>query len=41
MKDGYDPSRIKGPLYFHDPKRGYVKLTKAVHDRIAEGAVKI
>ncbi|MFZ5718672.1 MAG: long-chain-acyl-CoA synthetase [Pseudomonadota bacterium] len=41
VADGYDPSRIKNPLFFHDPKRGYVKLTKAVFDRIAAGAVKI
>ncbi|WP_293677746.1 long-chain-acyl-CoA synthetase [uncultured Phenylobacterium sp.] len=41
VADGYDPSRIKGALFFHDPKRGYVKLTKSVFDRIATGAVKI
>jgi fatty-acyl-CoA synthase len=41
VADGYDPAKIKGPLFFHDPKRGYVKLTKAVFDRIAAGAVKI
>jgi fatty-acyl-CoA synthase len=40
IADGYDPAKIKGPLYFHDPKRGYVKLTKAVHDKIAGGLVK-
>ena len=39
--DGYDPTRIKGAMFFHDPKRGYVKLTKSVFDRIAAGAVKI
>lgn len=41
VADGYDPAKIKGPLFFHDPKRGYVKLTKAVFDRIASGAVKV
>jgi len=41
VADGYDPARIKNPLFFHDPKRGYVKLTKAVYDRIAAGGVKI
>jgi fatty-acyl-CoA synthase len=41
VADGYDPTRIKGALFFHDPKRGYVKLTKSVYDRIAAGAVKI
>ena len=41
VADGSDPAKIKGPLYFHDPKRGYVKLTKAVHERIAGGLAKV
>jgi len=41
VADGYDPAKIKGPLYFHDPKRGYVKLTKVVHDKISGGLVKV
>jgi fatty-acyl-CoA synthase len=41
VADGYDPAKIRGPLFFHDPKRGYIKLTKAVYDRIAEGGVKV
>ena len=41
VEEGYDPARIKGPLYFRDPKKGYIKLTKAVFDRLASGAVKV
>jgi fatty-acyl-CoA synthase len=41
VADGYDPEKIRGPLYFHDAKRGYVKLTRAVHDRIEGGLAKI
>jgi fatty-acyl-CoA synthase len=41
VADGYDPSKIRGPLFFHDPKRGYVKLTKAVWDKLQAGAVKV
>lgn len=41
VADGYDPSKIKGPLFFHDPKRGYVKVTKAVWDKLQAGAVKV
>jgi len=41
VADGYDPAKIKGPLFFHDPKRGYVKVTKAVFEKIASGAVKV
>ncbi len=39
--DGYDPARIKGGLWFRDPKKGYVKLTKSVFDRIESGAIKV
>jgi fatty-acyl-CoA synthase len=41
VADGYDPAKIKGPLYFHDPKRGYVKVTKSVFDRVSAGLVKV
>ncbi|HEY8572005.1 long-chain-acyl-CoA synthetase [Phenylobacterium sp.] len=41
VADGYDPAKVKGPLFFHDPKKGYVKATKAVLDKIAQGAVKV
>ena len=41
VADGYDPAKIKGPLFFHDPKRGYVKITKSVFDRLLAGAFKI
>jgi fatty-acyl-CoA synthase len=41
VADGYDPAKVKGPLFFLDPKRGYVKLTKSVHDRIAGGLAKV
>ena len=41
VSEGYDPAKAKGPLYFHDPKRGYIRLTKAVHDRILGGLVKV
>jgi fatty-acyl-CoA synthase len=41
IADGYDPARIKGPLFFHDPKKGYVKVTKGVFEKIAAGTVKL
>lgn len=41
VADGFDPARIKGGLFFRDPKRGYVKLTKSVFDRIIAGAIRI
>jgi fatty-acyl-CoA synthase len=41
VADGYDPGKVKGPLFFHDPKRGYVKVTKGVYEKIATGLVKV
>ena len=41
VADGYDPARIKGPLFFHDPRKGYVKLTRSVWDKLLSGAVKV
>ncbi len=41
VSEGYDPTRIKGALYFKDPKRGYVKLTKPVLARLQAGAFKL
>jgi fatty-acyl-CoA synthase len=41
IADGYDPGRIRGPLFFHDVKKGYVKITKGVFEKIATGAVKL
>ncbi|HLZ84648.1 MAG TPA: long-chain-acyl-CoA synthetase, partial [Caulobacteraceae bacterium] len=41
IADGYDPGKIKGPLYFHDAKKGYVKVTKSVFEKIGAGAVKL
>ena len=39
--DGFDPAKIKGPLYVRDAKKGYVKLTRGVFDKIAAGTIKL
>ncbi|KQY27472.1 long-chain acyl-CoA synthetase [Caulobacter sp. Root1455] len=41
VQEGFDPARIKDPLYFRDPNKGYVKLTKAVHAKILAGGYKL
>ncbi|HLZ75104.1 long-chain-acyl-CoA synthetase [Phenylobacterium sp.] len=41
IADGYDPAKIKGPLYFRDAKRGYVKITKSVYEKIVTGVAKL
>jgi fatty-acyl-CoA synthase len=41
VADGYDPGKIRGPVYFHDAKRGYVKVTKSVFERLQNGLIKV
>jgi fatty-acyl-CoA synthase len=41
IADGFDPGKIKGPLYFRDPKRGYIKITKGVFDKLSAGLMKV
>jgi len=41
VADGYDPARVKGPLWFHDPKKGYVKITPSVFEKLTSGLMKL
>ena len=42
VADGFDPAKVKDPIYFRDPTKGaYVKVTKANHAKLVEGAYKI
>jgi len=41
VEEGFDPSVIKQPLYLHDPAKGYLKLTKAQHEKIVTGALRL
>ena len=41
VNDGFDLSLTKDPLYFRDPAKGYVKLTKALHAKITSGSFKL
>jgi fatty-acyl-CoA synthase len=41
VADGFDPSRIKGLLFYRDPKKGYVKITKSPFDKIMSGAIRL
>jgi len=41
VKEGFDPANTKDPLYFRDPAKGYVKLTKAVHTKILAGGYRL
>ena len=41
IADGYDPGRIRGPVFFRDSKKGYVKLTKGLFDKLSAGLLKV
>jgi fatty-acyl-CoA synthase len=39
--EGFDPDRIRGPLYYRSASRGYVKLTKAAYAKIVSGEARL
>jgi len=42
VTDGFDPARVKDPLYFRSPaKKGWVKVTRATHAKIGEGGFRL
>jgi fatty-acyl-CoA synthase len=41
VNDGFDPAKTKDPLYFRDPAKGYVKITKGLHAKIEGGQFKL
>ncbi len=41
VNDGFDPDRIRGPLYYRSPNKGYVKLSKPTYAKIVSGAARL
>ena len=41
VNEGFDPSKTKDPLYFRDPAKGYVKITKTLCAKIEGGGFKM
>lgn len=41
VADGFDPAGIKGAVYYKDPNKGYVRLTKPGYAKILAGGVKL
>lgn len=41
VADGFDPSRIDGPLYVRGGKNGYQKLTPQIHAQIMSGDLRL
>jgi fatty-acyl-CoA synthase len=41
VADGFDPGKVKDPLFYKDPAKGYQKLSKAMFTKIQSGAVKL
>ena len=41
VAEGFDPAKIKAPLYFRDPDKGYVKITRPMYAKINNGGFRI
>ena len=41
MTEGFEPARGRGPIYYKNPAKGYVKLTKATYEKLISGAVRL
>ncbi len=41
VADGFDPERIRGPLYYKHPDKGYVKLTKPAYAKVVSGEARL
>jgi fatty-acyl-CoA synthase len=41
VEEGFDPSRVRDPLYWREPGGGYVPLDAAAYARIAAGEVRL
>ncbi|MDP8915738.1 MAG: long-chain-acyl-CoA synthetase [Pseudomonadota bacterium] len=41
VADGFDPARVKEPLFFKDPAAGYVALDPALHARLMAGEIRL
>jgi fatty-acyl-CoA synthase len=41
VNDGFDPAKVRDPLYFRPPGKGYVKITKASYAKIVAGGFKL
>ncbi|MDZ4317566.1 MAG: long-chain-acyl-CoA synthetase [Phenylobacterium sp.] len=41
VAEGFDPAKVKTPLYFKDPEKGYVKITKTVFTKLTAGGYRI
>ncbi|MDP3490730.1 MAG: long-chain-acyl-CoA synthetase [Phenylobacterium sp.] len=41
VSEGFDPAKVKTPMYFRDSDKGYVKVTKTVFTKLAAGAYRL
>jgi fatty-acyl-CoA synthase len=41
VEEGFDPAKVGQPLFFKDPDKGYVKITKGLFDKIMTGGVRV
>ena len=41
VEDGFDPGKVREPLYFKDPEAGYVPVTRELYERILAGGFRL
>jgi fatty-acyl-CoA synthase len=41
VSEGFDPAKVKHPLYFKHPDKGYVKITKPVIEKLQAGGYRL
>ncbi|MFC3080004.1 long-chain-acyl-CoA synthetase [Phenylobacterium terrae] len=41
VAEGFDPSKVKHPLYFKHPDKGYIRITKPVIEKLQAGGYKL
>ena len=41
VEEGFSPDRVKGPLFYRNPQKGYLKLTKPAYDKILTGELRL
>ena len=41
VADGFDPGKIKGVIFWRDPVKGYIKLTKPGFEKLSAGGMKL
>jgi fatty-acyl-CoA synthase len=41
VADGFDPDKVKGPVFYRNPAKGYVRLTRPTYQKIVSGELRL